>query len=489
MTKAFLFIFGLLVASSVPTFAMQPELALSNVDVIDVETGQILDDRTILIDGDTIGEILPPDASFDAGSVVDAQGTWAIPGLWDMHFHISKDRISREVIFPLAIAHGVTGVRVMNGSCLADCNEYDVPHAVIEGWKGDQDRGALLAPQLVVGSAIVHGETDPARSSVLRPRTFEEGRALVTLYDEAGVDFIKTYTGIPHEALRGVATEAARRGLPFVGHTALRMRTAEFSDLGATSIEHGFESHLIMACSNNETALLEQLAVNAEAGRPLADVFLAAMNTYDDKPCRDAFQTLAANGTWWTPTLYVAGLFAKPDGSWKKHQLLRFLPAFERNYWAQSEVSDREVMGPAQAFVPLNAHLSKLIAQARAAGVGLLAGSDAGVVNTFWGDALHEELAILVDADLTPLEALQAATLSPARYLGREGQSGTIAPGQRADIVLLTANPLEDIRNTRRIEGVMVAGTYLARHDIDRMLEQIAATIPELNTTEVAKTR
>lgn len=303
------------------------------------------------------------------------------------------------------------------------------------------------------------------------------------------MDFIKTYTGIPHEALRGIATEAPRRGLPFVGHTPLRLRAAEFSDLGATSIEHSFESHLMMACSSGETALLEQLAVDSEEGRPLSDAFSAAMNAYDEEACRDAFRALAANGTWWTPTLYVAELFSKPDGQWKQHPLLRLLPEFERSYWAAAEQSDREVMGPAEALLPLNAHTSKLIEHAKAAGVGLLAGSDAGVVNTFWGDALHEELALLVDAGLTPLEALQAATLSPARYLGRASHSGMIARGQRADIVLLTANPLEDIRNTRRIEAVLVSGTYLGRDELDGMLAKIAETIPDINRTETAKSR
>jgi imidazolonepropionase-like amidohydrolase len=438
--------------------APQP-LALSQVTIVDVRDGALHRDQTIVIRDNHITAVGAAGSTAvpDDARVIDAPGWFLIPGLWDMHVHSSADTETRAVSFPLQIANGITGVRVMWGRPFHLTARADVAS------------GALLGPRMVVGTPIFDGRMWAGSLSVGAP---QEARRIVASLAQEGYDFVKTYQFLQRDIYLAIADEAKRRGIPFAGHVPLTLSTAEASDAGQRSVEHN--TGLMLACSRDEARIRPGLIADEAKLPPNSfsehvGLMLRAETepfpTFDSGKCSELAATLRRNSTWLVPTLVLyRGLGAMPGSPVREDPRLKYGSPENRRRFASAP--------PIPASNSVRVNLGRLTNIMQRAGVGVLAGTDTPNPYVLPGFSLHDELALLVETGFTPLEALQAATLNPARFLKMAESLGTVESGKLADLVLLDANPLEDIRNTQKIAAVVLNGRYLDRQALD---DQLAA--------------
>jgi amidohydrolase family protein len=395
--------------------------------------------------------------------VIDGRGKFLIPGLWDMHVH-GFVYVFSDFAGPLMIANGVTGARDMG---------YYIDTTL--RWKADILAGREIGPRLVVG-VRVDGPINEARF-VAHVVTDEDGvRAVDTLARKKDgsprADFIKTYSWIPRAAYFAIAGEAKKLGVPFAGHAPYSVSVVEASDAGQRSIEH--EDDLMRACSSRDSTLRAIFGDTSTANAPdqlqiIRDQARRLRASYDPERCRAVIATLARNHTWITPTLVVYQPYAHAFDSAATHpEWAKYVPGVVQGGWIRRAAGQSR----ADSIVVRSYFSFDRTRDLRDAGVKLLAGTDMPQAFIYPGFSLHDELELLVQAGLTPLEALRTATYNPAEFLGAVDSLGTIARGKLADLVLLEANPLTDIRNTRRISVVIANGrvfdgaarTQLFRH-------------------------
>jgi imidazolonepropionase-like amidohydrolase len=465
------YIFLSLVLLPAPLFAQaeqQPQrtsVVITHVTVIDCTGAAARPDMTVVITGDRITELgrtgkikLPKHAR-----QVDATGQFLIPGLWDMHVHWYD-----ATYLPLFTANGVTGIRVMWGM------------PVNLAWRKQLASGTLLGPRLLLAGSIVDGPK-PIWMWSTAAGTEAEGRQAVRKTKEQGYDFVKVYSLLPRDVFLAIADEAKKVGIPFAGHVPYSVSAGEASDAGQKSMEHLYG--ILLACSSKE-AELTKLLVEARKDPLKPDRALLRrateqiVDTYDAKKAAALFAKLKANGTWQSPTLTVLRSLAYLDD--KEHtndKRLKFMPPAIRQSWNPKD-DFRFKSFTKEDF----AHQKKvfkrdleLVGAMHRAGVGILAGTDVLNPYCFPGFSLHDELELLVKAGLTPLDALQTATRNPAKYCDRLKDFGTVEVGKIADFVLLDADPLKDIKNTRKIAAVMVGGTLLPKDKLQKIFVDIEA--------------
>ena len=450
--------------SVLPTPGHGAALAFTHVTVIDVSDGSAQRDMTVVTDQGHIvavgqsGVLRPPARA----KIVPAPGKYVIPGLWDMHVHtVFGDWLPRNerVTLPLFVANGVTGVRDMGG---------DLP--ALKEWRAAIATGRLLGPRMIIAGPMLDGPVPrfPSSAPVATPA---DARRIVDELHAQGVDFIKIQSLVPRDGYFAAADEAKKLGISFVGHVPDAVRASEASDAGQKSIEHF--TGIFEGASTIEDQLIagpKSLGVNVK--------------TFDPERARQLIALMAKNQTWQVPTLiWERGQWLVDDIDKTHDPLTKYAPhAWKDRTWPMfvreiMEGMDTDPLPVRRQFVQME--LDMTLAMVRA-GVPFMAGTDtAAGVHIFPGFSLHEELALFVKAGLTPLQALQTATLNPARFLGRVADMGSVAEGKVADLVLLDANPLEDINNTRRIRGVLLAGRYFDRPALDRMLTEVATAAAE----------
>jgi hypothetical protein len=368
---------------------------------------------------------------------------------------------------PLLLANGVTGARDMG---------YYIDTTL--RWKSDIAAGRQAGPRLVVG-VRVDGPVNEARF-VSHVVSEQDGiRAVDTLarrHDGSRrADFIKTYSWVPRAAYYGIAKEARKLGVPFAGHVPYSVSVVEASDAGQRSIEH--EDDLMRACTSRDSALraafgdTSSLSVKKQVEQVRAQAALIR-GSYDATRCRNVIATLARNHTWVTPTLVVYQPYAHGlDTAGTQPQLLKYVPGIVQGGWRRRAGA----VAPSDSMVVTSYFSFDRTRDLNKGGVKLLAGTDTPQPYVYPGFSLHQELALLVRSGLTPLEALRTATYNPAEYLNALDSLGTVAAGKIADLVLLDANPLADIRNTRRINAVIANGHLYDRAALNGMLERVAA--------------
>jgi len=451
-TLSFALLFSLIAVGSLPAQSASSETTvITHVTVVDVATGTELKDRTVALQGGRIVSVSVSDSNAPAqGSVIDAHGGFLIPGLWDMHVHIQDLED-----LPLYIANGVTGVRLMFGSKHTAALRAKLASAPV-------------APEVIVGSAIVDGDPPVWEGSIVVKKP-EDARRTVDEIKADGADFVKIYNGIPRDAYFTLADEARKQNIPFAGHLPYKVRASEAADAGQRSIEH--LDGIAVGCSKREESIIKEL-------QPLhyiekMNLVAAAFNSFDAAKCQALFAQFRDKGTWQVPTLTLHRAFGfLNDGHFTSDARLAYMSGEVRHRWQPENDFRFRRWRPAEFELhrELFSADEKLTGVMYRAGVPLLAGTDAMNPFCFPGFSLHDELGLLVDSGLTPLAALQSATLRPAEFLGRTEELGVIAPGKRADLVLLSADPLADIRNSKQIQAVWLQGKYFDRAALDQLL-------------------
>jgi len=438
--------------------------------VIDVASGATHPDNTVLVAGNRITFVGPAaNARVPAGArVIDGRGKFLIPGLWDMHVH-GFVYVFSDFAGPLMIANGITGARDMG---------YYVDTTL--SWKSRIASGREIGPRLVVG-ARVDGPVNKA-GFVSHVVTEQDGvRAVDTLARKkdgsSRADFIKPYSWVPRAAYFGLAAEARKLNVPFAGHVPYSVSVVEASNAGQRSIEH--EDDLMRACSSRDSILRARFAdtTTLAPGSQLAVIRSAARElraSYDPAKCRSVIQTLARNHTWVTPTLVVYQPYAHAFDSASSHpELAKYVPGLVQGGWRRRASG----LSPSDSMVVRSYFSFDRTRDLRNAGVKLLAGTDMPQAFIYPGFSLHDELALLVRSGLTQLEALRTATYNPADYFGALDSLGTITQGKVADLVLLDADPLVDIRNTRRISAVIANGRLFDSAARARLLSHVETAL------------
>lgn len=455
---------GAALSGAAASGATATAVAITHVNLIDATGTPPQPDMTVIVRDQRIVAVgrsaalqVPADAS-----VVDAHGKFLIPGLWDMHVHeVFGDWLPRDekVVPPLFVANGVTGVRDMGG---------DLP--VLREWRARIAAGQMLGPRMYIAGPMLDGPV-PRFPSSAPVANAADGRRWVDDLKAGGVDFIKIQSLIPRDGYFAAAAEAKQVGLTFVGHVPDAVRASEASNAGQKSIEHF--TGVFEGCST-----IEEQLVNGHARGPGPNV-----STYDAARAQALIALMAKNRTWQVPTLvWERGQWLVDDIDKSHDPLIRYAPASWKDHtWPMfvhdiMESMDTDPLPVRKRFFQMELEMTRAMFKA---GVPFMAGTDtAAGVHVFPGFSLHEELALFVEAGLTPMQALQTATRNPAEFMGRLDDMGTVASGKVADLVLLDANPLADITNTRRIRAVVLAGRYFDRGALDRMLkgvEQAAA--------------
>jgi len=380
------------------------EFAITHVTVIDCTGAGPEPNSTVIIGNGQISVVGPSDrVTIPAGvRVIDGSGKFLIPGLWDMHGHLTD---ATEEAFPLLIMNGVTGVRDMGGDL-----------AQIDRWRSEINKGVRVGPHIIRAGPFVDGPKEGV-SNRLIVRTPGEARQAVHDLKAQGVDFIKVHNALPPEAFFALMDEARKEHIPVAVHLPNGVSSAEASDAGAATLEHIETINESALWRKGATAKTVEQAVNENLG-PTG---------------KELFQRFVKNGTWYVPTLV----------------------AYERGFVLWSD--DPESLKPR---MDVHEKQIELVRMMHKAGVPIMAGSDFSDWALVPGVDLHNELALLVEAGFSPMEALQAATLNPAKFLGKSNTFGTIQVGRAADLVLLNANPLEDISHTRKINAVVLGGNF-----------------------------
>jgi hypothetical protein len=457
-----LLLFAALTLPAVPEVTQNKPFAFTHVAVIDATGKPVRTDMTVVITGNRISE-LGPSSNLrvpEGARVVDATGKFLIPGLWDMHVHWFRYDKTFLQLFPV---NGVTGIRVMWGAPI----HFE--------WRKEIHEGTLLGPRMVISGPILDGPR-PVWPGSIAIKNEAEAREAVIATKQQGYDFVKVYSLLPRAAYFAIAGEAKKQGIPFAGHVPESVSVAEASDAGQKSIEH--LTGILTACSTREEELrkfLEDVSVPAPLRRQRRRLML---DTFSSEKATTLSNHLRQNHTWQCPTLTVlrSGAFLN-DSSFRNDPRLKYMPTELRQAWDPSRDFRFRARTPEDFQVSRLVYKKQLelVGLMRRAGVEFIAGTD--VVNPFCfpGFSLHDELALLVEAGLSPMEALQTATLNPARFFGKEKDFGTVQQGKIADLVLLDADPLADIRNTTKINSVVVNGQLLERKRLDQVLAEVEA--------------
>jgi N-acetylglucosamine-6-phosphate deacetylase len=450
-------------------------LAIAHVTIIDGTGSAPKTDFTVVVErsrivavGSSASTSIPRNAK-----VIDGSGKFLIPGLADMHIHLTgagEPSGSREFIIPLLVANGITTVRDMGGN--------------VEGLKQLREEinsGKRVGPQIFFTGPYLDGNPPSFQPSIV-VQNAAEATAAVDELKKQGVDFIKVQSRLQPEPYYAIAREAKKQEIRFVGHVPDSITATAASQAGQSSIEH--LTGVLLDCSTREDDLRQRQLIpppkhesKAQANARDRQWNKELLDSYSQERADKLIQTFLANQTWQVPTFPVLVHigFLTPETDLRNDPKMKYIPKKTQDSWQQGRDEQLDHHGVEDFALRTEAiqRLLQIVGKMNAAGLPIMAGTDSTAPNVIPGFSLHEDLAYLVQAGLTPLEALQAATTRPAEFLHRTAEQGTIATGKRADLVLLDANPLEDIHNTQKIHNVILNGRFLDRRDLDALLTEV----------------
>lgn len=443
------------------------DLLIRHAAVIDVTSGKTRANQTIAVKDARIVAIVDDTKAqrFEAARSIDAQGKYAIPALWDMHVHFGGgDKLIEENknLLPLYVAHGIAAVRDAAG---------DLSPSVFE-WRDAINAGSLDGPTIFTSGPKLEGYKSIWPGDIEVGSHAEIAKALDQLQGWK-VDFVKiTDNTLSPELFMDALKQAHARGLRVSAHVPFSLTIDEVSAAGLSSIEH--IDYAYKAGSAQEAqigAIVRRGEIDNKEG------WNRIQSSFDERTARAAYKRLARRGTAVTPTLngsFVTTYLDRNDH--RGDDYLKYIgPGLQATYAWRVERAAKDDAAAIERRHQRYERDAAILPLLQQSGVTLLAGTDAGFLNSFNypGVGLHDEMQRFVESGLTPLQTLQAATINGARFLGREKLHGTLAAGKAADILLLDADPLRDIGATRRIDTFVLRGKVYDREALDGMLEEV----------------
>ena len=453
---------GLILLFFTSTILNSQILLIKNTNIVDVRTGAIRSNVSVLIHNNRIQRIEKEIRIADNVQVFDGTGKYLIPGLWDMHTHTWD----AESTFPLLTANGVTGIRDMFGSMSA-----------INKWKEDIANGRLKGPVIYGSGPIVDGPKPiwPGSVAISSPKQIHD--VIDSLKNKLKVDFIKVYSLIPRADYFSIVDETRKHSISFAGHVPAEVTVLEAAKAGQKSQEHliGF-----VQGSSDSAEYFNKVSQKQIIDTPLRNPVIKMrrlLNTFNEKNLSALVKELAKyENVWICPTLTVNhNLGYLADSVFTNDPRVHYMMPGIKNFWDPK--NDFRFKNYAEEYYDLSRktfalHL-KIVKQLQDAGVKMIAGTDYPNPYCFPGFSLHDELSYMVEAGLTPLQALQTATINPALYFNITNDYGTVEVGKVANLVLLEQNPLVKIDHTKSIFAVVINGKYLSKAELEGMLKKL----------------
>ncbi|PSM14378.1 amidohydrolase family protein [Stenotrophomonas maltophilia] len=461
--------------------AERADLLIRNATVVDVEHASTLAGQSVVIRGEDIVAV-GPDAQlrsqWSAARQIDAKGKYLIPGLWDMHVHFGGGPAlieENKALLPLYIAHGITTVR--------DCSG-DLPGQVLQ-WRGEIAKGTLFGPRLLSSGAKIEGIKPVWKGTIEVGSEADVDKAITRLQHDK-VDFVKiTDSTLKPELFLYSASAARKAGFKASGHIPMALTVEQAVDAGLASIEH--LDYAFKAGSEDEA----QIAADFGAGRiDRAEANRRLDASFDRDTAMHAYRDFAKRGVFVTPTLNGGRIldFLDQDDHANDPYLAYIGPGLRATYQWRVDRAAKATPAQIEARHAQYHQVAAVLPLLQEAGVTIIAGTDAGFLNSFNfpGIALHQELQLFVKEGLSAPQALSAATRSGPAWFGQMDRYGGVTQGKAADLVLLTANPLQDIAATEKIDSVILRGNVYDRAALDSMLADTKAKVAAWNA-EAAK--
>ena len=481
MKKLFALSLVLSVLSAHATPKIEADLLLKGATVVDVAHGRLLRGKAVLVRGEKVLAVVDEKqlGRYHAAKMLDLRGRYVMPGLWDGHMHFGGGPGLEEEnkrLLPLYLANGITSIR----DCSGDMSE------MVLQYRDDVAARRVLGPTIFTSAAKLEGYK-PVWKGTQEVGTPEEVSRALDKLQAQHADFVKiTENTMTREIYLEALRQAKARGMVTSAHLHAAVTLGQAAEAGLGSVEH--MSYLLRGATPREAELTAAVAAGTMTAR---DASVASLASYDEVTARAFLKHMAQMGTAVTPTLNISLTTAYLDrDDHSRDPELRYIgPGLRATYdWRVQTAAraTREQIAFRHANIEKAAAMLPLVQQS---GMLIIAGTDAGYLNSFDypGFGLHDEIELYVKYGLTPVQALQAAVLATPKFLGKQAQYGDLAAGKRADILVLDANPLHDVRATRQIRAVMTRGRYLDRAALDQMLKETADWVAGQKAPEVGK--
>ncbi len=450
---SFLTIFSFHSCNSTKTLGIEGDTIFTNVHVIPMDQERVLENQMVVIGADKKIKSITPAVSVQpakGATLIDGQGQYLMPGISEMHAHIpiareGNDSLVKETLF-LYLSNGITLIRGMLG------NPYHLD------LKKEVAAGHILSPRIYTSSPSMNGNSVPSVDSA---------RVKVTRYQKDGYDFLKIHPGIQLEVMEELVKTAKEVGIPFSGHVPADVGVRKAIEFGYSSIDHldGYVTGMVPGSAGidpNNAGMFGANFTNLTDRKTIGDLVAQTKNA---NIWIVPTQSLLVN---WSSPESGAELVSRPEMKYMSGSTLFNWRSYKERI-LNPETFNKDTMA---VFIDIRKELLKTMNEE---GVGLLLGSDAPQVGNVPGFSIQHEMRSMVDAGISNYEVLKSGTVNPARFFGDDGQYGIVASGASADLILLGANPLEDIEHMKKINGVMVRGKWLSKQQIDEKLAAIAA--------------